>query len=204
MTIELWHCHNARSLRALWALEEMNLEYKLHMLPFPPRVRQREFLEINALGTVPFMKHGDVEMTESSAIPLYLVERFGKFEFGLKSDHPEYGSYLNWLFHSDATLTFPQTIYLRYRHMEPQERGLREAGEDYKKWFQKRLMLVSERLKNREFLVDDRFTVADIDIAYALFLGEQLRLSKDYDPWVEEYLQRLKARPAFRRSVAFR
>ena len=30
--IEVWHCKDARSLRALWALEELGLPYRLHLL----------------------------------------------------------------------------------------------------------------------------------------------------------------------------
>ena len=62
--MKLWHCNGARSLRPLWALEEMGLDYELEILPFPPRIFQREYLEENALGTVPFFRDGDVTMTE--------------------------------------------------------------------------------------------------------------------------------------------
>ena len=119
MPIKVWHCHNARSLRALWALEEMGLDYEVEVMAFPPRFTTPDFLNTNELGTIPYMIDGDVHMTESSGIPLYLVEKYGKHEFGLRSDHPEYGEYINWLFHSDATLTFPQTVYIRYTLQEP-------------------------------------------------------------------------------------
>ena len=66
--MKLWHCAGSRSLRPLWTLEEMGLDYELEVLKFPPRVFQRDYLEVNALGTVPFFVDGDVEMTESSAI----------------------------------------------------------------------------------------------------------------------------------------
>ena len=128
MTIKVWHCHNARSLQVLWALEEMDMDYEVVAMPFPPRISQPEFLQVNELGTIPYMIDGDTHMTESSAIPLYLVERYGRHEFGLRPDHPEYGDYLNWLFHSDATLTFPQTVFIRYMVQEPPERGLQEAA----------------------------------------------------------------------------
>ena len=36
--MKLWHCAGARSLRPLWALEEMGLDYELEVLPFPPRM----------------------------------------------------------------------------------------------------------------------------------------------------------------------
>lgn len=202
MTIKLWHCHNARSLRALWALEEMGLDYELEVMPFPPRFTQPEFLEVNELGTIPYMIDGETHMTESSGIPLYLVEHYGKHEFGLKPSHPEYGDYLNWLFHSDATLTFPQTVYIRYTLQEPAERGLGEAATDYAKWFHARLRKLNNHLADgREYLVDNRFTVADIAIAYALHLGEALKLDERYKPQVRDYLNRMRARPAFQKVV---
>ena len=202
MTIKLWHCHNARSLRALWALEEMGLDYELETMPFPPRLAQPEFLEVNELGTIPYMIDGDTHMTESSGIPLYLLERYGKYDFGLKPDHPEYGDYLNWLFHSDATLTFPQTVYLRYSLFEPAERGLQEAGTDYAQWFHARLRRLNRYLEDgREYLVADRFTIADIAIAYALHLGELLKIDEPYKPPIRDYLNRMRARPAFQKVV---
>ena len=60
--IELWHCPDARSFRPLWALEELGLAYELHLLPFPPRVREPAYLEVNPLGTIPAMKDGETFM----------------------------------------------------------------------------------------------------------------------------------------------
>ncbi|MGC4051645.1 MAG: glutathione S-transferase [Paludibaculum sp.] len=50
--ITLYHCANARSFRPLWTLEELGLPYRLAMLPFPPRVRAPDYLEVNPLGAV--------------------------------------------------------------------------------------------------------------------------------------------------------
>lgn len=201
MTIKLWHCHNARSLRPLWAMEEMGFEYDLEILPFPPRFFKKEYLGVNILGTVPFFEDGDTTMTESSAICHYLVERYGRYDFGLKPDHTEFGDYLNWLYHSDATLTFPQTIYLRYTLLEQGERKLPQAAEDYRAWFIARLRKLDAHIETREYLVDNRFTIADIAIGYALHLGQSLGLDGDYSPQVKDYLARLQARPAFQKTV---
>lgn len=95
MSIKLWHCKGARSLRPLWALEELELDYELTVLPFPPRVFQREYLQINPLGTVPYFVDGETTMTESSAICHYLAERNPHVNLGLDSHHAEYGDYLN-------------------------------------------------------------------------------------------------------------
>ena len=199
MTMKLWHSHNARSLRPLWAMEEMGFDYELELLPFPPRVFKKEFLGVNALGTVPYFEDGDTNMTESSGICHYLVERYQRYDFSLQADHPEFGDFLNWMYHSDATLTFPQTIVMRYTHLEPEERKLPQAIEDYGKWYIARLRRLDAHIIDREYLCDSRFTIADIAISYALFFGELLGLDKDYSPQVKDYLARMKQRPAFKK-----
>lgn len=200
--IKLWHCHNARSLRPLWALEEMQLDYELEVLPFPPRFFKKEYLDVNVLGTIPYLVDGETRMTESSGICHYLAERYHKTEFTVPVDHPEYGDFLNWLYHSDATLTFPQTLVLRYTRLEPAERRQPQVAEDYRIWYLARLRLLDAHIESREFLCDGRFTIADIAVGYALFLGEQQGLAVDYTPQTNDYLQRLKARPALQRAIA--
>lgn len=199
--MKLWHCHNARSFRALWALEEMGLDYELEVMPFPPRILHEGYKELNVLGTVPYFEDGTAKMTESTGICHYLVEKYGQHEFGLTPEHPEYGNYLNWLYHSDATLTFPQTIFLRYTRLEPDETKA-QVGADYRKWYLARLRMLNARVAEHQFLVADRFTIADIACGYALFLGESLEISVDYKPQTLEYLERLKAREGFRRAEA--
>jgi glutathione S-transferase len=205
--MKLWHCEGARSLRALWALEEMGLDYELEILPFPPRIFQKEYLGTNVLGTVPYFVDGDAHMTESSGICHYLVEKYQQFDFGLRPDHPEYGNYLNWLYHSDATLTFPQTIVMRYYHLEPTPEK-QAVGIDYAKWFMARLRMLDARVAEHEYLVDGRFTIADIAIGYALYLGKTLKLNelidRDYSPQIEAYYQRLIERPGFKRANALK
>ncbi len=198
--MKLWHCKNARSLRPLWALEEMGLDYELVILPFPPRVLQPDYLKVNPLGTVPYFVDGDAHMTESTGICHYLVEKYEQKEFRLEPDHPEYGRYLNWLYHSDATLTFPQTLVLRYTRLEPEERRNPSVAEDYKRWYLSRLKLVNARAQEHEFLCADRFTIADIAVTYALFLGESLDIAQHYKPQTRDYLERMKARDGFQKA----
>ncbi|HHX91476.1 MAG TPA: glutathione S-transferase family protein [Paracoccus sp.] len=200
--IELWHCKDSRSLRALWTLEELGVAHKLHLLPFPPRLADPTFIEKNPLGTVPLMVDGDTRMTESSAICLYLAQRHGRGALAIAPDHPEYGAFLNWLHHSDATLTFPQTLVLRYGRFEPKTRRQPQVVEDYTQWYLARLKLLNAHLEGREWLCDGRFTVADIAVGYALYLGAVIGLAAHYKPQTAAYLERLTARPAFGRANA--
>ncbi len=201
ITPKIWHCHNARSLRPLWAMEEMGIEYDVEILPFPPRLHKKEYLATNVLGTVPFFVDGDTEMTESTGICHYLVERFDKQEFALPAGHPEFGDFLNWLYHSDATLTFPLTLVFRYSALEPEERRLPQVVEDYSKWYIARLRWLDAHIVDREYLVGGKFTIADIAVGYALYFGRSLELDSEYAPQVSAYLDRLIERPAFQRAV---
>ena len=203
-TLKLYHCKGARSLRPLWMLEELGLEYELHLLTFPPRVHHKEYKAINPLGTIPCFFDGDLRMTESPAICHYLAEKFASSRdlpgLHMRADEPEYGSYLNWLYFSDATLTFPQTIVLRYTRLEPEHRRQPELAADYRAWFYGRLRAVEAALKDRDYLVGNRFTAADIAVGYALYLAASIGIDQDFPPLVSAYRDRLTSRPAFQRA----
>jgi glutathione S-transferase len=201
--ITLYHCRGARSLRVIWTLEEMGLPYEPIMLPFPPRVHAKSYLVENPLGTVPLLIDGDVRMTESSGICLYLAQRHGPTSLAIASDEADYPGYLNWLFFSDATLTFPQTLVLRYRQFEPPERRNETVAADYEKWFFGRLRVLEAELQDREWLCGNRFTIADICIAYALHLADQRTgLGAGLTPAVKDYLARSHPRESFKRAQA--
>jgi len=200
--ITLYHCSGARSFRVLWMLEEMGLSYELKMLPFPPRVFAREFLSLNPLGTIPLMIDGETRMTESSGICHYLGTRFGPTPLIVNADEPAYGAFLNWMYFSDATLTFPQTLVLRYSRLEPEERRSPQVATDYAKWFLGRLRAVEAATAKAETLAANRFTAADIVIGYALLLADRIGLGKDFGPNVGAYWQRLQQRDGYKSALA--
>ncbi|MGB3722359.1 MAG: glutathione S-transferase family protein [Pacificimonas sp.] len=200
--MKLWHCKGARSFRPLWALEEMGLDYELMIVPFPPRVREEGWLDINPFGTIPaFIDAGlDGVMTESVGICHYLAEKYGPTPLALTPDEGDYGLYLNWMYQADATMTFPQTIALRYRMFEP-DKGLQQAGDDYAQWFFSRLKAAAQVLGERRFVAGGRFTMADVAFGYALKLAESLKLG-DFPPNVQAFWEGLKARDGYQRALA--
>jgi glutathione S-transferase len=197
--MKLYHCAGSRGLRALWTIEEMRLPCELVLLPFPPRAFAKHYFEINPLGTVPALVDGDITLTESAGIAQYLATKYGPTSLAVQPDEPDYGRFVDFLHHSDATLTFPQTVFLRFTQFEP-ERGLGEAGEAYATWFSKRLIKIEQRLHGRQYLAADRFTVADIAIAYALYLAKRVGLQDRVPASLLDYLDRLTAREAFQRA----
>lgn len=200
--LTLYHCRDARSFRPLWALEELGVPYALKLLPFPPRFRAREFLDENPLGTIPLLVDGDTRMTESAAMIEYLSMRHGGGRLSVKPDEAGYGAYLNGLLFGEATLTFPQTLVLRYARLEPEERRQPQVATDYARWFLARLKGLDLILHDQDHAAAGRFTGADISIAYALLLATSLGLAEDFPPAVAAYWARMRERDGFQRALA--
>jgi glutathione S-transferase len=200
--IVLYHSYDARSFRPLWTLEELRLPYELVRVPFPPRSECAGYLDLNPIGTVPTLLDDGSRMTESAAMCQYIVDRYAKGELSVGVDDPSYAQYLNWIHFGEATLTFPQTLVLRYTRLEPEDRRNPQVAEDYTRWFLSRLRAVTAAVDESEYLLGFRFTIADISVGYALLLADDLGLGTHFSPAVGAYWQRLQNRPGFQRAKA--
>jgi glutathione S-transferase len=186
--ITLHHCIAARSFRPLWMLEELALPYTLTVWPFPPRVHDARYLEVHAQGTVPLLIDGATALAESAAACQYLAARYAAVQgcggLDVAAHEPGFGAYLQWLHASEATLTFPQTLPLRYTHFEPPERRQPQVAADYVQWFYARLRTLEAALQQPgagpDHVCAGRFTAAA----------------------VAAYWQALQQRPAFQRALA--
>lgn len=196
----LYTCAGSRGLRATWAAEEAGTDIDLKLLPFPPRFKAPEYLDRNPLGTVPLLIDGDVRMTESCAIAQYLAIRGSDPSLVLGPGEDDYPAFLDFTHHADATITFPQTVYMRFALFE-KDKGWGEAGQAYAKWFWKRLVKLEQRLATREYLCADRFTVADICCGYALILARKVGLDAEVPQGLRDYRARLESREGYRRAV---
>ena len=196
----LYTCAGSRGLRATWAAEEAGVAIDLRLLPFPPRFQAPEFLETNPLGTVPMLVDGETAMTESCAIAHYLASKGSDRSLVVEPDEADFAAYLDFTYHADATITFPQTVYMRFALFE-KDKGWGEAGQAYAKWFWKRLVKLEQRLESREYLCADRFTVADICCGYALILARKVGLDEGVPATLKAYRERLTAREGYLRAV---
>ncbi|WP_194953522.1 glutathione S-transferase family protein [Sphingopyxis solisilvae] len=194
----LYHCPDARSLRCLWAVEETGIDVDLRVLKFPPRAFEPDYRAINPLMTVPAWVERGRLMTESAAICERIAEAT---PLEVRRDEADYWDYRNWLHRSDATLTFPLAIMIRYTRVEPEERRLAQAVADYKAFFGGRAKSIEAALADgREWLVAGRFTIADIVIGYAAFLATTLGADDVLGEATAAWLARCTARDGFKRA----
>jgi glutathione S-transferase len=114
-------------------------------------------------------------------------------------DDPAYGAYLNWLHFGEATLTFPQTLVLRYRRFEKDRAP--QAADDYAKWFLARARAVGPAL-DKGYVCAGRFTAADISMGYAFMLAGLIGLGDDLPDPARAYWARLQQEPSYGRAMA--
>jgi len=198
--MKIYHVARTRSVRVVWMLEEMGLDYELAATSFPPT--DPEFLAANPTATLPLFLDGPTRLTESIAILQYLAARHGPTDLSVKPEESGFADYLQFLELGEASLATPLTAAARTRFMAPADQKANWTVENCKSVFLDRLRLVSAQLEGHAFMAADRFTAADISVGYALGFGEGLRLAEGYDAALVAYWRRLQARPAYQRATA--
>lgn len=189
-----------RGFRVVWLLEEMGLPYRLRPVDMASPGKDAEFATINPGGFIPALQDGDTTMVESIAILQYLLARHGPSPLAMAPDEPAFAPYLQFLLMGEAGLGVPINTVFMGRNMAPEAERDARVTKWAMKTFTSRLRLVVRQLEQAPYLAGDRFTAADISVAYALLVG--LR-TKNYHPGQtdREYLVRLTERPAYLRAM---
>jgi glutathione S-transferase len=190
----------ARSLRILWTLEELNAPYEPVRVQFPPKTAQPDYLSINPLGQIPTLIDGDTKLFESVGACEYINENNGG-DLAVGPGMPGRADYLQWLWFGEATL-MPQLATMVRHSFGPEEGRSAITLAEARAGLLERLAVVETRLENHQYLAGDRFTLADVSVAYALNLGGLLRVADAYTPNVAAYFERMKTRPAFQAAAA--
>jgi glutathione S-transferase len=186
-----------RDLRVRWALEEAGLRYEERLIDLEHRESYRK---LQPFGQVPVMEADSVVMFESGAIVLTIAEQSEK----LMPTSPVARSHVRqWLFTAINTVEPPITM-LHQIFFFAQGAG----SEDVKKlrqvtldWIGTRLDELAAILGERDYLVDDRFTAADLMMIAVL---RMLRTTDEVTrrPKLAAYVRRGEERPAFQRALA--
>jgi glutathione S-transferase len=177
-----------RDLRLRWAAEEAGLRYSVGTVPFDGR--ETNHLDRQPFGQVPFLTDGEIEIFESGACLLHLARRS---EVLMPRDARGAAVTQQWVI---AALNSIEMVSVPWWFLGLS--GKRENG--LSAWLDSRLAHVEAVLRDREWLAEDRFTVADLLMADVLRVPA-VRARGDR-PASESYVERLVARPAFRKAHA--
>ena len=189
-----------RATRVVWALEEIGAEYSYHLVDLMKGEGQSpDFLKLNPFGKVPVLRDGELMLTESAAICTYLADQNPQTKLIPVVGTAERGLYDEWCYFVLTELEQPLWTIHKHRFVYPKEKRVRQML-DVAAWeFQRATNVLAQKMGKREFLVDDRFTMADILLARTLIWARVYKLDYDHSE-IESYVQRISGRPALTRA----
>lgn len=190
----LFHCPNTRAFTTLWLLEELEVPYRIEHVDLKHGAHKRpEHLARNPMGKVPAVLDGDVAVSETAAIALYLTDKFALGRMAPPLDDRRRAAYLRWM-------VFPSAV------IEP------AMGEKFFKWqvpassvgwgsFADMERVLTEGVSGGAWVLGEQFTSADVLLAAATRFGQMFGALPKDGP-LGDYVARATARPGFQRAQA--
>ena len=197
--MKLYEFAFTRSIRVRWMLQELGVEFEpISVNLFAGEGSRPEFLKLNPAAKIPVLVDGDLVLTESAAIVLYLAEKYRRF---LPTDARGRAEVNRWLLFTVTELEQPLWRIAKNKNLYPQEQRLAAdiplASEDFR-----RMAAVAEKhMQGRAFVVGDDVTVADFVLAYTLDWANEVKLL-DRSPQLVAYMERMYARPKAPKRIA--
>jgi len=196
------HLGKSQSERIVWLCEELGIPYdlKVYDRDAVTRLAPPEYKALHPLGAAPVMQDGDVLLAESGAIVDWIIAKHGKGRLVLAPDHPDFADFLYWFHFANGTLQPATGRNMILGRLDlPADNPMLKA---MKARLDLALGLLEARLAKAKYLAGSAFTTADI---MAVFSLTTMRYFLPFDlspyPAILAYLQRIAARPAYRRAM---
>ena len=204
VVIVLHHCHQSRSMRVLWLLEELGEPFRLRVHPFDKSLRGESYLAVNPAGRVPALElHGEV-IWESGAIIEVLCERFPERGLGRGPGEIDRPDWLIWL-HFAETIS-QHTAALTQQHVMLYEDPMRSPivmrleAKRLEKCYAAIEWRLAAPVENRDYLLTSGFSAADIAVGQAVYMARHFARTDGF-PELSAWYERITERPAFRAAL---
>jgi glutathione S-transferase len=194
--LTLYHAPRSRSSVALWMLEEIGQPFGIHLLNLKKGDnREHPYLDVNPMGKVPALKHGDAIITEVAAICCYLADAFPEAELNIPIGDPRRGPYLKWLFFAPGVVE-PAIFDRAFPRAGEAPRAALPFGD-----FDTAMNVLAKAVTPGPFLMGEKFTAADVVIGSQLRWATIFKLIPERKEFTD-YMARFADRPAAKRAQA--
>ncbi len=192
--IKLFWCPQTRASRILWMLEEMDEPFEVEMVDIRnPETKTAEFLAASPMGKVPAIEDGPVKIADSSAIALYLADRYPASGLAPAIEDPLRGSYLYWMTFTPGVIE--PSMAEKFNQWEV-NRGSSGWGD-----YDLMMEVLEKGLKDGPWLLGERFSAADILVGSSIYFMKLFGILPE-TPVLETYLEQCLARPAYVKALA--
>ena len=190
----------SRTVRVLWMAEELGLDYENIPVHFAGEAQQPEFLAINPNGRIPTIDDDGLIVWESMAINLYLARKHGG-DLAPRDLAEESGA-MQWSFWAitecEKALLDALVLGLGLFGVEKNQ----AKAQSNVKHLERPFTVLENLFSNRDWLLGDRFTVADLNVAGVLVWVQMAGLDISRWPRLQGWLERCLARPVAARVFA--
>ncbi len=176
-------------------LEEAGLDYDLELVDIAAsnRADSEEFREASPMGKVPALVDGDVRMSESAAICLYLADRYCPGTLAPAPDDPDRGKFLYWLMYTPAVVE--PAMSEKFSGAEPNRQ--RSGWGD----FDLMIETMENGLGGKTWILGDTFTAADVMLGSSMVFMRMFGMLPESEI-LGAYADRSLARPAYAKAMA--
>jgi len=197
--IKLHHLNQSRSMRIIWLLEELGVEYQI--VPYKRDIvsflAPPELKSVHPLGKSPVIEEDGRVISESGAITEYLIEKYAPTELAPEKESAEYIDYLQWLHFAESSAILP----LLLKVFIAKDGAPTNFVADYADAEIKKVMTyVNERLEGKTYLVEERLTGADIMMSFVFDVLTKFGLLEHY-PNIARYQQQLAQHPCYQKAL---
>ena len=195
--IKIFHANGTRSIIIIWLCEELNIDYRVELIPFTLEFRKsKKWRNLNPVGKVPVIKDGNLTIFESGAILQYLQNKFGNNKLQPSKDSEEYGLFLQWCWFSESTFLRPISEIVNHKRVFNKLNQSQQVLDDMSSRAILCLQALNNNLEGKEYIVGNSFTSADIMLGYTLnSLSKHISFEKYQNAF--KYWQFLKKREGF-------
>ncbi|HEY3912452.1 MAG TPA: glutathione S-transferase family protein [Stellaceae bacterium] len=197
MALRIYGVARSRAFRTLWMAGELGLDYQHIKLDFADgSTRRPDYLAINPNGHVPAIDDDGFRLWESMAINPYLAKKHGSgagglYPHGLEGEARAW----QWSFWGMTEIERPALAALLNR-IGPEDQRDAAAADAGERALAAPLKVLDAAVAATPYLLGDRFTVADLNVAAILAWARQARVSFAAVPHAEAWLKRCHDRPA--------
>ncbi len=201
--IKLYGTSKSRAARSLWALEELGLKYEHVPVGFDGGTRAPEHMKMNPNGHIPVLDDDGTILWESMAINLYLAEKYGKDGFWPATVDARARA-LQWSFWAMTEVEPHLITLLINRLFAPPDQRDQKAEANAEAALQAPFKVLDDYLKGREHMVDNQFTIADLNVASVLGLAQLVQFDTSATPTASAFLQKSLGRPANQKASSMK
>ena len=193
--ITLYHSPQTRSGSILWLLEELGVPYETKQVTFRKfdGTGEKDPANPHPHGKVPALTDGGDTLFESSAIALYLTDKYRKVWMGPAAGEKGRDAYLSWLAYRPGVME-PALLCRRFGVQHVQGAMGWAAADEVE-------AVLNDHLKSRKYFLGDTFSALDILLGGGIYFMVMAKMMEE-TPVLKDYTARIIDRPAFRKMAA--